>query len=169
VEDRILFASCTLSALGLPDLGLKNTAPETVSEWAGDPGIEKFLTECRQRMSLVSYSDFSNRRADFRQTYIREHGLSEKSLPYIYDQLFYEGDQTCSVNVIQDFFGRMTRPRSRSARDTIIEMGIKMGCSLGQINLMLVEANYALLYPRSFFQFDVIAFSRIGQGEASSH
>ena len=120
-------------------------------------------------MSLVSYSDFSNRRADYRQNYIQTHALSDKSLPFIYDQLFYEGDQTCSVNVIQDFFGRMTRPRSRSARDTIIEMGIKMGCSLGQINLMLVEANYALLYPRSFFQFDVIAFSRIAQTDAPSH
>ena len=63
----------------------------------------------------------------------------------------------------------MTRPRSRSARDTIIEMGIKMGCTLGQINLMLVEANYALLYPRSFFQFDVIAFSRIGSESGASH
>lgn len=169
VEDRILFASCTLSALGLPDLGLKNTSPETVAEWAKDPEVAKFLEECRQRMSLVSYSDFSNRRADYRQNYIQTHALSDKSLPFIYDQLFYEGDQTCSVNVIQDFFGRMTRPRSRSARDTIIEMGIKMGCSLGQINLMLVEANYALLYPRSFFQFDVIAFSRIAQTDAPSH
>lgn len=169
VEDRILFASCTLSALSLPDLGLKNTSPETVAEWAKDPEVAKFLEECRQRMSLVSYSDFSNRRADYRQNYIQTHALSDKSLPFIYDQLFYEGDQTCSVNVIQDFFGRMTRPRSRSARDTIIEMGIKMGCSLGQINLMLVEANYALLYPRSFFQFDVIAFSRIAQTDAPSH
>lgn len=169
VEDRILFASCTLSALGLPDLGLKNTSPETVAEWARDPEIALFLEECRQRMTLVSYSDFSNRRADFRQNYIKARGLGDKSLPFIYDQLFYEGDQTCSVNVIQDFFGRMTRPRSRSARDTIIEMGIKMGCSLGQINLMLVEANYALLYPRSFFQFDVIAFSRIAQADAPSH
>ncbi len=169
VEDPILFASYTLSALGLPDLGLKNTDPDAVAEWAGNPEIEAFLEECRQRMSLVSYSDFSNKRADFRKNYIESHGLTEKSLPYIYDQLFYEGDQTCSVNVIQDFFGRMTRPRSRSARDTIIEMGIKMGCSLGQINLMLVEANYALLYPRSFFQFDVIAFSRIGAENSASH
>ena len=50
--------------------------------------------------------------------------------------------------------------------DTIIEMGIKMGCSLEDINLMLLEANYALLYPRSFFPFDVIALSRIRPDES---
>ncbi len=111
------------------------------------------------------HCDFSNKRADFRAAFIKREGLEDKALPYIYDQLYYKGDQTCSVNVIQDFFGRMTRPRSRSARDTIIEMGIKMGCSLEDINLMLLEANYALLYPRSFFPFDVIALSRIRPDE----
>ena len=163
--DSILFASFVLRELGLADLHVKNADYSVFDSWKETAQADAFLSECRNRISLVSYCDFSNKRADFRAAFIKREGLEDKALPYIYDQLYYKGDQTCSVNVIQDFFGRMTRPRSRSARDTIIEMGIKMGCSLEDINLMLLEANYALLYPRSFFPFDVIALSRIRPDE----
>ncbi len=161
LPDHILFASFILDRLGLPDLDLKDVDYSVFADWAREPEGVRFLEDCRARMDLVSYSDFSSRRADLRQAFIEREHLEGKSMPYVYDQLYYKGQQTCSVNVIQDFFGRMTRPRSRSARDTIIEMGIKLGCDLAGINTMLVEANYALLYPRSFFQFDVLAYRRL--------
>ncbi len=118
------------------------------------PEQTQMLDQWSSAIESVGTCDFSVMRNDALKEYRYRHGLDTHSGKQEAVRRLAEQTQISQASV-ESIFGRMTNKNSNVHPDTLIPVLAAMGCTLRQVNKMLMQANRALVYYSSRSEYDL--------------
>ena len=126
-----------LRRLGLPGL-LTSCAKMNVPTWDDCGGdLKKVIEDLEAKVKQICAADLR----DSRRAVLKAHGL--KSGGALYDQVANKA--CCAPKTAEEIL----LGKSRGCYDNLVRCYAAMGCSMVEMNLILQQADCALLYPRS--------------------
>ena len=142
MESWLLYANTALELLDLPPLICQDTGgvfPEA---------DRAMLEDWREQIAQIGFVDFSVMRRQLLLDYrirnrLDDYGGRKKT----FDKLSRESG--VDVSMVESVFGTMTNRNSDVNPETLIPVMAVMGCSLYQVNEMLLQANRELVYTTS--------------------
>lgn len=114
----------------------------------------RMLEQWKPSIAALDICDFSIMRNEALKEYRYRNGLDRHKGKQETFQRLSEQTQV-SVASIESMFGRMSNKNSNVHPDTLIPVLAAMGCTLNQVNEMLMQANRALVYHSSRSEYDL--------------